>query len=59
MQMQTVDENEKIRQLFLNGMLKETPLTGFSRSLHQQETAMPSAEDIEAFAKKKAGISAL
>ncbi len=53
MQMQTIDENEKIRQLFLNGILKETPITGFSRRLHQQEAAMPSAEDIEAFAKKK------
>lgn len=53
MQMQTIDENEKLRQLFLNGILKETPMTGFSRRLHQQETAMPSEEDIEAFARKK------
>lgn len=53
MQLQTIDENPSIRQLFLNEMLKETPLIGLSRRPHQQEAASPSTEDIDAFAKKK------
>src|ERR1700744_1882688 len=53
MEMQTIDENQAIRDLFLNGMLKETPLIGVSRRLQQQEVAIPRTEDIEAFAKKK------
>lgn len=53
MQMQTIDENQSIRKLFLNSTLKETPLTGISRRPRQSEPATPNTEDIEAFAKKK------
>src|SRR5215467_4119895 len=54
MQMQIIDENPAIRQLFLNEMLKETPIAGVSRTPHQKEVAdTPSSEDIDAFAKKR------
>jgi hypothetical protein len=53
MQMQTIDENPAIRDMFLNGMLKEAPLVGVSRQRHQPEVAIPDTADIEAFAKKK------
>lgn len=53
MEMQTIDGNEAVRKQFLNSMLKETPLTGVSRRPLQPEPAVPSTEDIEAFAKKK------
>lgn len=53
MHMRVIDENEKLRQLFLNVMLKDAPLTGQSRRPKQQGVAQPTPEDIEAFAKKK------
>lgn len=53
MEMQAIDENQSIRSVFLNSMLKETPITGMSRRPHQPTPAVPASEDIEAFAKKK------
>jgi hypothetical protein len=55
MQMQTIDENQSVRKIFLNSLLKETPITGASRRPRQPEAeaAVPTREDIEAFAKGK------
>jgi hypothetical protein len=53
MRMRVIDENEKLRQIFLDTMLKDTPLTGLSRRPGQQEVTKPSSTDVELFAKKK------
>lgn len=55
MQMQTIDENKPVRKIFLNNLLKESPVTGTSRRLQdpEAEAASPTREDIEAFAKGK------
>ena len=53
MRMRVIDENEKLRQIFLDTMLKDTPLTGLSRRPGQQQVTKPSSEDVELFAKKK------
>jgi hypothetical protein len=55
MQMRTIDENQSIRKIFLNSLLKETPITGASWRPHhpESEPTVPTKEEIEAFAKGK------
>jgi len=53
MQMQTIDSHESIRRVFLNSMLKDTPLIGTSRRPHQNENPGVTPHDVDAFAKKK------
>jgi hypothetical protein len=56
MQMKTIDANPGLRQAFLNGIMKESPLTGLSNSPGQTAVpspAIPTMKEAQAFANKQ------